>query len=78
MLTKPPRLGKEISRLSGGLRGPLISSHGHNLDENATMHLRNQGVDVQCSLHLDVFRRLRLAHRLARSAAPPVIDSEVA
>ena len=74
----PVELREEMfADLSNGPPSCPLAVHGYNLDEDATMHLRNQGVDVHRSLHFDVFRRLRLAHRRARSAAPPVLDSEV-
>ncbi len=75
----PVELREEmLGDLSKGPPPCPLAVHGYNLDEDTTMHLRNQGVDVQCSLHLDVFCRLRLAYRRAPFAAPPVPDSEVA
>jgi len=66
----PVELREEL--LADLSKGPLpcpLAVHGYNLDEDTRMHLRKKGVDVQCSLHRDVFQRLRLAHRQARSAA---------
>jgi hypothetical protein len=47
-----------LAELSNGPPPCPLAVHGYNLDEDATTLLRNQGVDVQDSLHLDVFRRL--------------------
>jgi hypothetical protein len=74
----PVELREEM--LADPSNGPLpcpLAVHGYNLEEDAEMHLRNQGVDVQCRLHLDLFRRLRQPHLRARSMATPVLDSEV-
>jgi hypothetical protein len=66
----PVELRRELlADLSNGPPPCPLAVHGYNLDEDTTMHLRNQGVDVQRSLQLDVFRRLRLAHRRVRITA---------
>jgi hypothetical protein len=62
--------------LSNGRPPCPLAVHCYNLDQNTTMHLRNQGVDVQRSLHLNVFRRLRLAHRQVRITATWLLESE--
>jgi hypothetical protein len=67
-----------LADLSNGPPPCPLAVHGYNLDEDTTMHLRNQGVDVHRSLHLDVFRRLRLARRQVRITATWLLDSEVA
>jgi hypothetical protein len=75
----PVELRREmLADLSNGPPPCPLAVHGYNLDEDTTMHLRNQGVDVQRSLRLDVFRRLRLAHRRARITATWLLESEVA
>jgi hypothetical protein len=75
----PVELRQELlADLSNGPLPCTVAVHGYNLDEHATMQLRDQGVVVQCRLQLDLFRRLRLAHRRACSAAVIVSDSEVA
>jgi hypothetical protein len=75
----PVELRREmLADLSNGRPPRALAVHGYNLDEDKTMHLRNLGVDVQRSLHLDVFRRLQLAHRRVRITATWLLDSEVA
>jgi hypothetical protein len=64
--------------LNSGLLACPLFVHSYNLDEEMTMFLRDQGVDVQGALQLDVFRKLRRMHRRAHARRRRLFDSDVA
>ncbi len=75
----PAELRREIlADLNNGPPPCPLAVHGYNLDEGATLLLRNRDVAIHGSLHLDVLQRLLLAHGRARAAVSPVLDPEAA